>query len=197
MEDLSKVEIILWDEFRSGDLEALGSLYDLFVDNLFTYGMQLCSDKPYVMDCIHDLFLDLYKYRTNLSSTDNVKYYLLRSLKNKILKKQKGKLIYLSDLNSSHKKNDSQNYFESHEVNLINRELLYEKELKVSNAIAFLSKKQKQGLFLRFTEEKEYKDIAIIMNVSVQTSRTIIYRAIKVLREQLTIFLILYQITFF
>ena len=148
------------------------------------------------MDCIHDLFLDLYKYRKKLASTTNVKYYLLRSLKNKILKEEKGKLIYLSD-ETFYKKNDKQNYSESFENNMIEKEFLDERLVKLSNAITFLSKKQRQGLFLRFTEEREYENIAQIMNVSVQTSRTIIYRAIKVLRKHLTMFIIFYQNIFF
>ncbi|MDO5977307.1 sigma-70 family RNA polymerase sigma factor [Flavivirga sp. MEBiC05379] len=187
---------MLWKKLKAGDTKALGDLYDLFIDILFAYGIQLSSDKAYVMDCIHDLFLDLYKYRKKLAFTTNVKYYLLRSLKNKILKAEKGKLIYLSE-EAFHIKNDKQNYSESFENKMIEKEFLDERLVKLSNAITFLSKKQRQGLFLRFTEEREYENIAQIMNVSVETSRTIIYRAIKVLRKHLTMLIIFYQNIFF
>jgi len=188
-------EDVLWERLRSGGLDALGSLYDLYIDELFSYGIQVSSDKAYVMDCIHDLFLDLYKYRKSLSSTNNVKYYLLRSLKNKILKKNKSKTIYLPD-EDFHKKNINQNYSESFEESIINKEFLEEKELKLSNAISFLSKKQKQGLYLRFNEGKSYEDIAKIMSVSIQTSRTIVYRAIKELRKHLTLLVLIYKYFF-
>ena len=86
----TKPDNLLWTKLKSGDINAIGDIYELFIDDLFTYGIQLSDDKDFVMDCIHDLFLDLYKYKKNLSMTDNIKYYLLRSLKNKIFKKRKG-----------------------------------------------------------------------------------------------------------
>ena len=195
MNNSNNNEHVLWESLRSGDLDALGSLYDLYIDNLFSYGIQVSSDKAFVMDCIHDLFLDLYKYRKKLSTTNNVKYYLLRSLKNKILRNKKSKVIYLPDI-SLHKKNINQNYSESFEDSVIRKEFQEEKELKLSNAISFLSKKQKQGLYLRFNEGKSYEDIAKIMSVSIQTSRTIVYRAIKELRKHLTLLVLIYKYFF-
>ena len=195
MNNSNNNEDALWESLRSGDLDALGSLYDLYIDNLFSYGIQVSSDKAFVMDCIHDLFLDLYKYRKKLSTTNNVKYYLLRSLKNKILRNKKSKVIYLPDI-SLHKKNINQNYSESFEDSVIRKEFQEEKELKLSNAISFLSKKQKQGLYLRFNEGKSYEDIAKIMSVSIQTSRTIVYRAIKELRKHLTLLVLIYKYFF-
>lgn len=188
--------IILWGKLKDGDIDALGQLYDLFIDDLFSYGIQFSHDKSYIMDCIHDLFLNLYKYRKKLAYTSNVKYYLLRSLKNEILKNQKGKIIHLSN-EAFQKQSDAQNYSISFEEDITNAEFLDESAFKLSRAMGFLSRKQKQCLFLRFNEERQYEEIAIIMNVSVQTSRTIIYRAIKVLRKHLTILVIFCQIYFY
>lgn len=196
MKRLKNQEAVLWCKLKDGDIVALGDLYELIIDDLFTYGIQFSQDKHYVMDCIHDLFLDLYKYKKNLASTNNVKYYLLRSLKNKILKKQKGKFIPLL-YDTFLKKNDSQNYSPSFEEEIIKEEFLDERKLKLSEAIGFLSKKQKQGLFLRFTENRDYEEVAQIMNVSVQSSRTTIYRAIRTLRKHLTILLFLVKTYFF
>jgi len=172
-------DAILWEKFKDGDINALGSLYDLFIDDLYAYGIQFSQDKHYVMDCIHDLFLNLYKYRKKIAYTDNVGYYLAKSLKNQILKPAK--------LTLSKHTYEEKNFCTSFEDDLIASEITNEREYKLSKAINLLSKKQRQGLYLRFTEEKQYEEIAEIMNISVQTSRTIIYRAIKVLRKNLSI----------
>jgi RNA polymerase sigma-70 factor (ECF subfamily) len=82
------------------------------------------------------------------------------------------------------------------EDQIITSEISNERAHKLSNAINFLSKKQRKVLFLRFTEERSYEEIADMMEVSVQTSRTIIYRAIKVLRKNMS-FLILSIFYFF
>ena len=185
MARFKKIEIILWERLKKGDLDALGSLYNKYIDELFAYGIQISTDKSYVMDCIHDLFFDLYKYKGKLASTDNVKYYLLKSLKRKIFKKNATKIISLSQTNEFPISTTDGIYSSSIEDEIIASEHVSEKTLQLTTALNFLSKKQRRALFLRYNEDKPYEEIALIMEVSVQTSRTIMYRAIKILRKRL------------
>ena len=76
-------DLILWYKIKRGEIAALGELYDVYIDTLFPYGVSMSSDKVLVMDSIHDLFLDLYKYREKLADCPQVKFYLLKSLKRK------------------------------------------------------------------------------------------------------------------
>ncbi|SDI56845.1 RNA polymerase sigma factor [Winogradskyella thalassocola] len=183
MKSKSNTDLVLWGKLKDGNIEALGRLYDVYIDEMFSYGMQFCADKTKVMDHIHDVFLNLYKYRKSLANTNQVKYYLFRSLKNQIL-------------NTTKKTRSTQTYVLSEDVHanafsnsiedeIISTEFHTERTYVLTKAINSLSKKQRRGLFLRFTEEREYEEIAEIMNVSIQTSRTIIYRAIKALRKSM------------
>ncbi len=193
MQSIQDSDIILWTKLKQGNTAALGLLYDRFIDELFLYGTQFSQDKQTIMDSIHDLFLNLYKYRKNLKDTDNVKYYLLGSLKNQILKESKTNSIFIP--NSLLPESVAQYYsMVSHEETLIEAEYLEQKTHGVSDVVDTLSKKQKQCIVLRFNENRNYEEIAEIMNVSVETSRTLIYRAIKVLRASLTILVILFFI---
>ena len=188
-------DLILWAQLKDGDIDALGGLYDLFIDELFSYGVQFCADKTVVMDSIHDVFLNLYKYRKKLANTDQVKYYLFRSLKNQIISSLKGEL-----LDQAFMFNDDvyiNKYSNSIEEEIIETEFNNEQTYKLSKAINSLSKKQRKGLFLRFTEERDYEEIAQIMNVSVQTSRTLVYRAIKTLRKNMLVGVFCILKTFF
>lgn len=183
MKSKSNTDLVLWAKLKDGNIEALGRLYDVYIDEMFSYGMQFCADKTKVMDHIHDVFLSLYKYRKSLANTDQVKYYLFRSLKNQILnttKKTRSTQTYV--LNEDVHANT---YSNSIEDEIISTEFHTERTYVLTKAINSLSKKQRRGLFLRFTEEREYEEIAEIMNVSIQTSRTIIYRAIKALRKSM------------
>ncbi|MCJ7759489.1 MAG: sigma-70 family RNA polymerase sigma factor [Gillisia sp.] len=184
MEQFKDIEFILWTKLKDGNIEALGELYNIFIDDLFFYGMQFSNDKSCVMDGIHDVFLNLYKYRKTIANTDNVKYYLLRSLKNQILKQPKDKVSYLNE------STDHSGFSSSIEAQIIVNEFSNERACKLSNAIKLLSKGQRYGLFLRFTEGHTYEEMADIMNISVQTARTIVYRAVKVLRKNLAILII-------
>lgn len=183
MKDFNTTDTDLWLKLKNGDLEAVGFLYDIYIDDLFVYGVQFTSDKSKVMDCIHDLFLNLYKYRKKLSETPNVKYYLMRSLKNEILKSTKTNVL----LNSStlDEKKESKHFAASFEEHLIEDEILNDKVFKLQNALKILTPKQRHILLLRYNQDKEYDEIASILEVSVETSRTLIYRAIKKLRKAL------------
>ena len=78
----------LWKRFKEGNDDAFYCLYDQYADNLFKYGIHFSKDRAFIQDCIHDLFLELYKYRKKLSETDNIQFYLYRSLRRIIHKEQ-------------------------------------------------------------------------------------------------------------
>ncbi|MEM9650170.1 MAG: sigma-70 family RNA polymerase sigma factor [Bacteroidota bacterium] len=184
-----KEELLLWNELRSGNIIALGKVYDIYIDDLFSYGVQFTDDRNRVMDCIHDLFLDLYKYKSKLSETDNIKYYLMRSLKRKIVSKRRA--AFSDVANETFKRGLQFNYVPSPEEVIIAQERTALKMNSLQKASQFLTQRQQHGLTLRFSEKRSYEEIAEIMNTSVETSRTIIYRAIKSLRKNIIMPLLL------
>lgn len=179
----NKNGIFTWKKLISGDKQALGELYDQYIDILFSYGMYHSKDRGYVMDCIHDLFLDLHKYRKSLYLTTNVEYYLIKSLRRKINKKYKTKdtpvsmkeFLFLLEGNSK-------NHSISCEEEIIKIEQTSEINANLKKALKTLTKKQRKVLFLRFNENRTYEEISVIMGISIDTARTSIYRAIKTLR---------------
>lgn len=180
----------LWAQLQEGNLESLGVLYDIYIDELFIYGLQFSKDKNVVMDSIHDLFLNLYKYRKNLAATDRVDFYLMRSLKNIILRR-----IQISRRESAKKNQENLPVFQTCvEDGIIANEWEVERSQKLKLASKALSKRQRKGLKLRFTENNSYEEIADRMNISVASSRTIIYRAIKTLRKEMQYLILVYLI---
>ncbi|MCG1036079.1 RNA polymerase sigma factor [Polaribacter sargassicola] len=179
-----KSDALIWAELKKGKKTALGELYDRYVNILFSYGMYHSKDRGYVMDCIHDLFVDLYKYRNSLSKTDNVKYYLFKSLKRKINKKyyKKNTSVSLDDfdyeIDAMNKKHS-----DSCEKDIIKEEHISERNIRLKNAMKTLSDKQREVLLLKFEQEKSYEEISMIIGVSVESARTSVYRAIKALRK--------------
>lgn len=181
---INELQSITWKKLIDGDKLALGELYDQFIDILFSYGMYHAKDRGYVMDCIHDLFLDLYKYRKNLSTKTNVKYYLFKSLKRKINKKYKTKDLPISKEEFQFKfEKNQKNNTASCEDQIIDDEQISERNNNLSKALKTLTAKQREILFLRFNQDKTYKEISEIMGISIETARTSIYRAIKTLRK--------------
>lgn len=182
----------LWAKLQEGNLDALGVLYDLYIDELYTYGMHFSGDKSLVMDCIHDVFINLFKYRKNLAQTDRVDFYLMRCLKNIILKRLK----VIRKESVSDNQESLANFEISVEDGIIANEWELQRSQKLTMALKVLSKKQRKGLLLRFTENNSYEEIAERMNISVASSRTMIYRAIKTLRQQMEYPIMTYLILF-
>ena len=180
----------LWAQLQEDNLQSLGALYDLYIDDLFTYGLQFCGDKSIVMDCIHDLFINLYKYRRNLAQTNRVDFYLMRSLKNIVLKHNK--------IERRESVSENLERIPNLEISIEDDIIATEWELlrsqKLTKALKVLSKKQRKGLLLRFTNNNSYEEIAALMNISVTSSRTMIYRAIKILRNQMDYIILAYLI---
>ncbi|MFV0247360.1 MAG: RNA polymerase sigma factor [Tenacibaculum sp.] len=176
---MSKKNVDLWKLINKGNMEAFSILYDENVDFLYLFGMQYCKDESFVKDCIHDLFLDIYKYRESISKVRNTKQYLLYSFKRKLFKhKSLDKYLDISSLSIASDENTA-------ESAIIEKEEKNYRTLALSNALLNLSDKQRTCLFMRYNQGKEYKEIAQILNISVASVRTKIYRAVKFLRKEL------------
>jgi RNA polymerase sigma factor (sigma-70 family) len=180
MQEEFNTENILWRQFKEGNQNAFYRLYDQYADNLFRYGTHFSKDKEFIKDCIHDLFLELYKYRKKLSDTNNVQFYLFRAFR-RIIHKGQIKMIPF--------RNDQLNFAPNNNLEFPKEDFLIAEETEIENhkvlvnAIATLSNRQREGLSLKFEHDLSYAEIAEIMGVSIESSRTIIYRALKELRK--------------
>ncbi|WP_423127997.1 RNA polymerase sigma factor [Gaoshiqia sp. Z1-71] len=174
-------DYFLWKSFKNGDEKAFCNLYDLHIDSLYRFGMQFSADSDFIKDCIHDLFLDLFKYRNQLSDTDSIQYYLFRSLRRKIYKELSRRL----PVNHENYANQNELKQPTIEDSIIRDEIELENYRLLQKAFEGLTGRQREALFLRFEQDLAYPEIADILDVSVDSARTIIYRAIKVLRESI------------
>ncbi len=174
-------DINLWHQIKKGDAHAYHKLYDRYADVLFSFGMQYTNDDALVQDAIHDVFVELYRYRKTLAEEVIIKSYLFRSLQNDILKKIKSqtKIVRLDAVSESVYKTGSK------EEELIHDETIFTKHATLAWALTSLSKKQRHALHLRFTEDQSYDEISAILEISLESCRTLIYRALKELRKKL------------
>lgn len=185
---------LLWKRLKKGDQAALGELYDLYADELYSFGMAQVHDKTRVMDAIHDLFVDLYKYRSNLSTPTNPKLYLFRALKRKIFRKpSSGKQVSLENSQEIISLSSTSSF----EEELIEAEYSHERKEKLRLAFTFLTLRQQKALHLKFTQNLEYNEIASTLNISIATCRTLVYRALSVLRKHCGPLVLLALSTFF
>lgn len=180
-QDINK-DYFLWESFKRGDDKAFFNLYDQYVDILLGFGLHFSRDIDLIKDCIHDLFLDFYKYRKQLSGTDNIKFYMFRSLKRKIQKELSKKSIFSSEEEGKYAFLELEPAYDDV---IIKTEIKEENSELLRVAMSNLTNQQREALFLKFEQDLGYPEIAQIQNISVESARTNIYRAIKALRKSI------------
>ncbi|RKD90965.1 RNA polymerase sigma factor [Mangrovibacterium diazotrophicum] len=174
-----------WQAFLRGDQDAFTQIYHQYAENLFRFGRKFSVDEQLLDDAVQEVFVDLYLKREKLAGNiKNIKAYLFVALKNNLLKKlDKSRRIPTLGLDNFRELNFEIEY--DAQQNMINFEIEEETNVRLTQAINQLSKKQKEIIYLKFEEELDYPEIAEVLLISVESARKQIYRALKSLRESL------------
>lgn len=159
--------------------------YETYVDEMFSYGMAFGMDKETILDAIHDVFLSLYEKEDQLE-VKNVKFYLICSLKNRILTLKRHEVSYLDIV-------EGDNY--EFMIQVDGPELIEEdnerKEYaeQIEYLLGLLTSKQREVIYLRFMQELSYEEIGEILRISTKSVRKLTYRAIERMQEEKMLFL--------
>ena len=170
---------IIWNDFRNGSKEALKFIYEDNYAPLFHYGMKITCDEDLVKDIIQDLFIELIDSGIKLSRTDNIRFYLLKALRNKLF----NKLSRISKYSYNDSRQADFSMLESIEEQLIKKEIKADVQKKIINAIKKLSRKQQEIIYLHFYNDMSYHEIAEIFEVKLQTVRNLMNRSIQSLKR--------------
>ena len=169
----------IWENFKAGDKSALTYVYFQYFHSMFQYGIRFKDDPEFIKDCIQDVFLKLIQAGDKLSPTENIRFYLLRALKNAIYKQiDKNKRIELVEFVPL--KFDAPFILEEE---LAEKENASNKEVALLNALKQLSYRQREIIYLRYECSMEYEQICDIMQLKSDSARKLLFRAIKSLRE--------------
>lgn len=175
----------LWQSFLDGDDKSFSAIYHSYIDQLLSYGYKFSNNREIVHDSIQEIFIDLFQKRKKTGvKIENLKAYLFVALRNGIIKKVKRNRKY-EILEITDKQDNIPFYVEySFQDQLIEEEITNEVNDKLKTAIKGLPARQKEIIYLKFEEELNYEQISEIMNISVESARKLIYRALFSLREK-------------
>ena len=173
----------IWDEFRVGNSNAFEIIYERNIKILANYGKRICSDDEMVKDAIQDLFIDLWRSKANLQTTESIKFYLIKAYRRNLIKK----IVASKKLETHDDTHGAYNgQFElSHEISIIEAELVEEMLGQLNSSLNGLPSRQKEALFLRFYTGLNYTEISRIMEVNQQSAYNMVFRALEVLREKM------------
>jgi RNA polymerase sigma factor (sigma-70 family) len=173
----SKEDAEVWNNLKAGDKKALSFFYTKYFNGLYNYGTKITKDCGLTEDAIQDLFMELWAKKEGLSNVTNVKYYLFKSLRRKIIYK----LSILARLPSS--EIEAFEITLSHKSHYLSQQINSEIREKIAQLIKTLTAKQKEAIFLIYDEELSYEEAALIMDLKVKTVYNLIHLAISKLRQ--------------
>lgn len=168
----------LWSDFLSGSEKAYKIIYDTHVQAMFKFGMHFTKNEEIIHDCIHDVFIDLHKYRTNLHPTDNIRKYLFISLKRKLFKilDKEGRYVHVDA--------ESPTFFYCLSVSTeIDDDLTSRQFELLEKAMQELSNRQREAIYLRYVTGMSYEELSEVLHMNYQSARNLIFRGIEKLKE--------------
>lgn len=176
----NKTDKIIWEKFRKGEEDALSFIYHQNIDFLFFYGKKFSSDEELILDVIQDLFYYLIQKRKSLGNTENIRMYLLKSLRRRLFLeiKKRDKRQFLNQI-------PEPEIVFSAEEKLIYNEKQSEQEIELKRGMEKLNSNQREILYYRFSCDFDYKQICEIMNISSDSARQQVSRAIQCLKKYL------------
>lgn len=174
-------ENFLWNNLRKGNREAFEVIYRKYVNHLYNFGIHIFMDHALVEDAIQDVFVYIWKRHAFLGETDSIKFYLFKSLKREIVRKikERERKPATATLTSA----VDQEYCEPIESELILRQVAEENELALSKAIESLPEKQREIIVNRFYNNLSAEQISSKMSLSIDSTYTLLSRAVRELRK--------------
>lgn len=171
----------VWRIFKKGDKQAYAILYRRYFKILFQYGIKMAEDKDLVKDCIHDLFIDLWKNKENLTDPKSVKAYLLSAIQHKLIRQ----LTRVRTRQNEITRMQFPVVVDCREDQIIEDQIHHEQNYIVNKALNALTKRQQEAIYLKFYSNLSYKEVATMMSISVDSIYNLISKAIDSLQQEL------------
>lgn len=173
---------ILWHNLKVGNKHCFNQLFRKYYSELYYYGIKIIFSPDFVKECIQEVFIRVWETRRSLAEVENVKSYLMVSVRRMILV-QKGKVKGVPKIEIGRAENYSfffdVNEFEKHE------EISDEIRHTLLTAINSLTKNQREIIMLFFYHELTYREIAQILEIGIPATRNLMYRSLIHLRESI------------
>ena len=169
-----------WVEGRD-DYEAFSHLYNLYINDLLSYGISLGFSEETCRDAAHDVFFKVFTEKKRLSAVKKTTAYLFRSFRNHLLNIQKRQHRFAPDFTF-------ETYPFTTEITILDNLIDQEEAQRLKNIIKELleelTPRQREAIYLRYMQEMEYEDIAALLNMNANSARRLVSRGIDNLRNK-------------
>lgn len=180
-----------WDSIRAGTPEAYNLLFRDYSEIMFKYGMKLIRRVDIVEEAIQCVFVNLYRQRSRISTPTSVRAYMLGALKNELFgyrNLQKRNLRRTTTEGQLDIECKYEFLLELDTESLIAAsEAERERFAALQKAIDRLPPRQREAIYLKYYDNLSGTEIAQVMGISHQTTRTTLMNALTNLRKEMKV----------
>ena len=173
-------ELQLLLRLQDSDEQALALLMRRYYAELYNYAISLNRDPSLVKDCIQEVFISLWQRRDNATSILSLKYYLLRAVKNRVLKSAHRRIPLANNLALDNGYDFTCEF--SIEKMIIEKQLSEEKAVRLKKVITTLSRRQQEIIYLKYYQHLDHGQIAELMNITTQSVYNLLHETIQRLK---------------
>lgn len=170
---------------REGNEASFEEVYNRFYGLLYIHAHKRLRNEEEARDVIHELFAALWIKRESLIVSTNLTGYLYSSIRNRVLDMITHKKVEEKYIDSLQHHIDHDFAYADHRVRERDLAKLIEKE------ISFLPSKMREIFEMSRKSHLSHKEIAVLLNLSEQTVRTQVKKALRILRLRLGLFIYL------
>lgn len=167
---------------QQGDSNAFKEIFERFYGLLFTHAYKRLADEDEAKDLVQELFEVLWTKRQQLVITSTLSSYLYTSVRNRILNYIDHKKVQEKYVSSLGEFLEQDTYCSDY--------LIREKQLSdlIEQEIDALPTKMREIFILSRKKNLSHKEIADKLNLSEQTVRTQVKKALRILRPRISTF---------
>ncbi|PKV76095.1 RNA polymerase sigma factor [Pontibacter ramchanderi] len=170
----------IWGRFKAGSEDDFSLLYHHFAPMMLRYGNRITPDKELIRDCLQQVFFSLWKGRATVGTPTNVQHYLLKAIRNEIIKRGNRDKVHEELPEDYHSELE-----DSHEQTLIQLQTAELTRQRIAHLLSQLPARQREVIFLKYYANLKYDEIAAIMDIGQDSVYKTTYKAIARLQQLL------------
>jgi len=180
-------DLYILEKLKLGDPDAFKILFDTYYLPLCTYSLKYCDCFELTEDIVQDLFIKIWDEKLYEKFEGAIAPYLFKSIKNNTLQAIK--------INSKYRFEDIEDLVNKFLIDdQVDKTILEKEQKKLLKQIEALPKKSKEVFKAIVLENLKYKEVALQLDITVNTVKTHYSRALKQLRNSVEIIIILFFI---
>ena len=178
-ENKNHIDEDLMKEIKAGNMLAFDILYKKYSSRIFKFAFSILKSADESENIVQDVFLNLWENRNKVEKNSSIKYYIFTITYNSsisVIRKKVQETKFLDYLKTLQQPDQEPE----------NLELEYnELTSKLNDIINALPKRQKEVYLLHKIEGLKYQEIAVKLNISVNTIENHMSRALNTIRKKL------------